>query len=307
MAGLCEDGNEPPGSLKAICKAHDDPNPPMGSERCALYSSIDIMSYVLRLASSVVIASTNFARYFLGVKEAGALTCRHIVSLLAWSVLKKHGGGCRTFDEMVANVQAAYERSPRKSLRRASRELQVPKSTLERIDQKRLKLYAYKVQLMQRLEPDDKSKRVEFASTMLDRLGADPDFISKIFFSDEATFHVSDKVNRHNVRIWGSQNPQAIQEHVRDSPKLNMWWGLSQQPPRSPDLTPLDFFLWGYVKDKEYAIPVRDLRDLREHIIEAIESIPEDMLQRAGQEIVHRLDIVTVTAGAQVEIWRCAY
>ncbi|KAJ4433477.1 hypothetical protein ANN_15780 [Periplaneta americana] len=44
---------------------------------------------------------------------------------------------------------------------------------------------------MQRLEPDDKPKRVEFANTMLDRLGADPDFMSKIFFSDEAVFHVS--------------------------------------------------------------------------------------------------------------------
>ncbi|KAJ9583947.1 hypothetical protein L9F63_021721, partial [Diploptera punctata] len=34
---------------------------------------------------------------------------------------------------MVANVQAAFERSPRKSLRRASRELQIPKSTLQRL------------------------------------------------------------------------------------------------------------------------------------------------------------------------------
>ena len=40
-------------------------------------------------------------------------------------------------------------------------------------------------------------------------------------------------------------------------------------------LTPLDFFLWGYVKDKVYATPVRDLRVC---FIEAIESIPEDML-----------------------------
>ncbi|KAJ4431180.1 hypothetical protein ANN_19777 [Periplaneta americana] len=93
---------------------------------------------------------------------------------------------------------------------------------------------------MQRLEPDDKPKRVEFSNSMLDRLDADP------------------------------------------------------------DLTPLDFFLWGYVKDKVYATPVRDLRDLRERIIEAIESIPEDMLQRAWQEIVHRLDIATVTARAHV-------
>ncbi|KAJ4438874.1 hypothetical protein ANN_14827 [Periplaneta americana] len=57
------------------------------------------------------------------------------------------------------------------------------------------------------------------------------------------------------------------------------------------------------IKDKVYATPVRDLRGLRERIIEAIESIPEYMLQRAWQEIVHRLDIVTLTAGAHVEIY----
>ncbi|KAJ4444703.1 hypothetical protein ANN_06500 [Periplaneta americana] len=178
-------------------------------------------------------------------------------------VFKKHGGGRRISDKMIANVQAAYERNPHKSLRRASWELQIPKSTLQRIVPKRLKLYTYQVQLMQRLEPDDKPKQVEFANTMLDRLGTDPDFMSKIFFLDEATFHVQD---------W---------------------------PPRSPDLTLLNFFLWSYVKDKVYATPVRDLR---ERIVEAIESIPKDVLQRAWQEIVHHLDIVTMTAGAHVEI-----
>ncbi|KAJ4445117.1 hypothetical protein ANN_06918 [Periplaneta americana] len=74
----------------------------------------------------------------------------HDTFLAAGPVLKKHSGGRRTSDEMVANVQAAYERSPRKSLRRPSRELQIPKSTLQRIVHKRLKLYTYKVQLMER-------------------------------------------------------------------------------------------------------------------------------------------------------------
>ncbi|KAJ4447402.1 hypothetical protein ANN_09409 [Periplaneta americana] len=92
----------------------------------------------------------------------------HDTFLATGPVLKKHGGGRNISDEMVANVRAAYERSPRKSLRRASRELQVPKSTLKRIVHKRLKLYTYKMQLMQRLEPDDKRKRVEFGNTMLD-------------------------------------------------------------------------------------------------------------------------------------------
>ena len=28
----------------------------------------------------------------------------------------------------------------------------------------------------------------------------------KSFFSDKTTFHVSEKINRHNVYIWGIQN-----------------------------------------------------------------------------------------------------
>ena len=43
-------------------------------------------------------------------------------------------------------------------------------------------------------------------------------------FSDEATFHVSGKVNKHNIRIWGSQNPCEVLE--RNSPKINVWCGL---------------------------------------------------------------------------------
>jgi len=42
-------------------------------------------------------------------------------------------------------------------------------------------------------------------------------------FSDEAAFHVCGKVNRHNVRIWGTENPDATNEYIRDSPKLNVF------------------------------------------------------------------------------------
>jgi hypothetical protein len=38
--------------------------------------------------------------------------------------------------------------------------------------------------------------------------------------SDEATFHISGKVNRHNVRIWGTEQPYAQIEHQRDSVSL---------------------------------------------------------------------------------------
>ena len=41
-------------------------------------------------------------------------------------------------------------------------------------------------------------------------------------FSDEATFHVYGKVNKHNIRIWGSENSCEVVEEERDGPKVNV-------------------------------------------------------------------------------------
>jgi hypothetical protein len=49
-------------------------------------------------------------------------------------------------------------------------------------------------------------------------------------FTNEATFHVSGKVYRHNVRIWGTENPHVVREHIRESPKANVWCAISAVP-----------------------------------------------------------------------------
>ena len=155
----------------------------------------------------------------------------------------------------------------------------------------------------------------------------DDTFLPRLIFSDEATFQLSGKVNRHNVRIWGLQNPEEALGHKRDCPKVNVFCAISQTkvygllffventvtgvtylsmlqnwllpqisedsedlifqqdgapphwhrdfrrflnesllqrwigrvgkedlalqfwPPRSPDFTPCDFFLWSFVKE----------------------------------------------------------
>jgi hypothetical protein len=47
--------------------------------------------------------------------------------------------------------------------------------------------------------------------------------LDKIVLSDEATFHLSGKVNRHNIIIWGSQNPHQFVEVPR---KMDRSWQL---------------------------------------------------------------------------------
>jgi len=62
----------------------------------------------------------------------------------------------------------------------------------------------------------------------------DDDLLAKIIFSDEATFHLSGKVNRYNVRIWGSENLHATLEVEHDSPKLNVFCAIPKQTEYGP-------------------------------------------------------------------------
>ena len=53
--------------------------------------------------------------------------------------------------------------------------------------------------------------------------------------------------------------------------------------PRSPDATPCDFFLWGYVKDQVYVPPLpARIPELKVRIRTAIETITADMLKQFG-------------------------
>jgi hypothetical protein len=47
-------------------------------------------------------------------------------------------------------------------------------------------------------------------------------------FSDEATYHISGKVSRHNCHIWDSEIPQEVWQHERDSPNVIFWCALGK-------------------------------------------------------------------------------
>ena len=53
------------------------------------------------------------------------------------------------------------------------------------------------------------------------------DFFNRLIFGDESTFHLSGKVNKHNVRIWGTENPRELVQYLRDSPKVNVFCAVS--------------------------------------------------------------------------------
>jgi len=71
-------------------------------------------------------------------------------------------------------------------------------------------------------------------------------------------------------------------------------------PPRSPDLTPWNFLLWGYIKDCVYIPPMPcDLPQLRQRIMVAVAAIDRQMLQRVCRNLITEL---TSAASPRVDI-----
>jgi len=71
-------------------------------------------------------------------------------------------------------------------------------------------------------------------------------------------------------------------------------------PPRTPDLSPLVFFLWGYIKNIVYAEKIWNIQHLQDRITSAIETVTRDMIQKTWQEIEFRLDVSRATNGAHI-------
>ena len=60
-------------------------------------------------------------------------------------------------------------------------------------------------------------------------------------------------------------------------------------PPRSPDITPCDFWLWGYLKRKVYTKKINNLSELKNAIIHEVNNIPTEMLRDVVYSVPDRL------------------
>lgn len=77
--------------------------------------------------------------------------------------------------------------------------------------------------------------------------------------------------------------------------------GFVEWPPRSPDLAPNDFFLWGYLKSKVFRQPVASINELKERIVDACRQIPPQTFQAVRDEFHNRLFYCQEVNGAQFE------
>jgi len=78
--------------------------------------------------------------------------------------------------------------------------------------------------------------------------------------------------------------------------------GFNNLPPRSPDATPCDFFLWGYVKDQVYVPPLpASIPELKVRIKTAIQTITAAMLQTVWNELDYHVEVCRITNAAHIE------
>lgn len=85
------------------------------------------------------------------------------------------------------------------------------------------------------------------------------------------------------------------------------WIGIGAQPPshvwpaRSPDLAPLDFFVWGFVKNVVYRVEIDTIEQLEERIREAIALITPEMLENCRGNLLRRLNCCLAENGGHFE------
>ncbi|GFX46908.1 uncharacterized protein TNCV_4040521 [Trichonephila clavipes] len=134
------------------------------------------------------------------------------------------------------------------------------------------------------IHQNDHQARRRFVEWAQNEIAVVPYFHKQILFSDEAHFWLNGYVNKQNCRIWSEANPQV---------PVN--W-----PPRSCDLTPLDYFLWGYVKSLVYADKAQTLDHLEDNIRRVIADIRPQMLEKVIENWTSRLDYIRASRGSHM-------
>ncbi|GFW71356.1 uncharacterized protein TNCV_537741 [Trichonephila clavipes] len=117
------------------------------------------------------------------------------------------------------------------------------------------------------------------------------------------------ELNNHDLQeLWFQQDgatchtARATIDLLKDmfGDRLISRFGPMNWPPRSCDLTPLDYFLWGYVKSSVFADKPQTLDHLEDNIRRVIADIRPQMLEKVIENWTSRLDYIRVSRGSHM-------
>ena len=326
-------------------------------DRLSQDERIKVVRFYLE-TKSIVLTQRKFKRHFSVRTAPTRKTIQRITEkfLAHGTVQNQNKGNCgpkstKSTSQTIKKLKDAVRQTPRISVRRLAQRIHVSRSTTHRLLKNTLCLTPYKISVHHSLTEVDCEERVAFCKWLKERCDVSEGFISNIWWSDEAHFHLNGQVNRQNYRFWGEAPPDEVLQKPLHSPKVTVWCALSAQgvigpfffedrdgntttinkdryisvlqkfwrallkkcadtlhqqwmqqdgatphtartslewlsghfdariisrrsaipwPAHSPDLTPLDFFLWGELKSRVYESEPESLDDLKSKIKMAV-------------------------------------
>ncbi|KAJ4440420.1 hypothetical protein ANN_08561 [Periplaneta americana] len=116
-------------------------------------------------------------------------------------------------------------------------------------------------------------------------------------------------INRQHIHFMHDGAPAHFSRTARrylDRRFPDRWIGRGGPiawPPRSPDLNPLDFYLWDHLKSLVYSSPVPDLESLRNRIVTCSEDIRNTpgVWDRVRRSMRHRCEVCIQAGGGNFE------
>ncbi|GFU92260.1 DUF4817 domain-containing protein [Trichonephila clavipes] len=120
-------------------------------------------------------------------------------------------------------------------------------------------------------------------------------------------FFIPELNNHDDQELWFQQDgatchtARATIDLLKDTfgdCRLISRFGPVNWPERSCDLTPLDYFLWGYVKSLVYADKPQTLDHLEDNIRRVIADIRPPMLEKVIENWTSRLDYIRASRGS---------
>ncbi|CAF0812160.1 unnamed protein product [Adineta ricciae] len=278
-------------------------------------------------------------------------------------------------EEKLDEIEEVLSTTSMVSVRGVSQSVNLSKTVVHRAMRDVLGYKPYKMHRTQQLFDEDKDLRVVMAEILLPII-EDENNDGLIFLSDDATFHVSGMIHKHNCRIWSQDNLHTTMEVAMNSPKVTVWCAMSSKmiigpyffdestvnqhnyldmlqnffypflqkkkltrriifqqdgapahfansvrswlddsfddrwigrggsiswAPRSPNLSPLDFFLWGYIRTNIYRTRIKDLNELKARITQEIQSIEKKTFHNVFLEIGNRFNFYISLEGNTFE------
>ena len=270
----------------------------------------------------------------------------------------------------LERVKDVFEEEPTISIRRASSQMDLPRSSLHR-SLKQLKLKPWRPRRVQALKDDDNEARLKFCRWFVRECEKNPNFQDRIVWTDESSFKINGRMNRQNSVYWAKENPHITEAVELNVPGLMFWGGISSAgivgpylfeesvngenylellqgdavsaiprnklfmqdgapahfaievrefldkrfnrwigrsgtvawPPRSPDLTPCDFSLWGLMKDDLRSQQFEDNHQLEDAIRQKFSEInnDKDLCRRICRSVLDRCRMCITANGGHFE------